>query len=356
MNILDYLRTYKDFSFKEEPFNECDALAFSLISYFPFDQLENPKKVYDSKSLLNRLDKMNDFGVNSRKESLLILLKLICSSSRYKGIKFFKFEKTKNDNAFIQFQAVSVVVFDFVFISFCGTDSSTTGWREDLNMSCVDIVPSEIEAIRYANQINKFVLFKKLMIGGHSKGGRLSIRAAKGLEKKKNLFGVYNFDGPNFKPEFYDDEYGVVEPFIKEYAPNESIIGRLFTTPQDIIVISSNRHLLNQHDAYSWQVDGTSFIREEDFTERSNNIVRSINIAIGKYNDEIKQRFVDSLFDLLEMLEIKDFSSSEILAASLKYGVTKLPKKWKNIPKEDRDVLFKILLSLVKEFIKASFA
>ena len=356
MNIIDYLKSYGEVSFLEEPFNECDALVFSMISYFPFGVLEKPKKRYNAKTLFSRLEKYKETSGNPRKEALLLLLKLICTSNRYKGIRFFKYEKNKDENAFKQFQAVSVVLFDFVFVSFCGTDSSTTGWREDLNMSCVDMVPSEVEAIRYINEVNRFIFFKKLIIGGHSKGGRLSIRAAKNLKKKKHLTAVYNFDGPNFKPEFYDEEFKSIEPLIKEYAPNESIIGRLFTAPQDIIVIASDRHLLNQHNAYSWQIEDKSFVREKGFTNRSNNIVLSINKAIGKYNDEVKQNFVDALFDLLEMLEIKDFSSTEILTASLKYGVTQLPKKWKNIPKEDRDVLTKVLLSLIKEFIKASFS
>ena len=53
MNVVDYLFEYQDKSFKEEPFNELDALAFALISYFPFDLFK--QKVIKRKDIINFL-------------------------------------------------------------------------------------------------------------------------------------------------------------------------------------------------------------------------------------------------------------------------------------------------------------
>ena len=77
-----------------------------------------------------------------------------------------------------------------LYVSFCGTDSTTLGWKEDFNMAYLDIVPSEIEAIQYLKDVSYNFIFKKLYVGGHSKGGRLAITAAKRLNRNYKLLGL----------------------------------------------------------------------------------------------------------------------------------------------------------------------
>lgn len=36
-NVLDYLKWRKDLTFKQDPFNEVDALILARLSYIPFD-------------------------------------------------------------------------------------------------------------------------------------------------------------------------------------------------------------------------------------------------------------------------------------------------------------------------------
>ena len=59
MDIIDYLKKSSDCSFKEKEFNECDALILSVVSYFPFHELENPKRSYNTKELYKRLSRYN---------------------------------------------------------------------------------------------------------------------------------------------------------------------------------------------------------------------------------------------------------------------------------------------------------
>ena len=53
MNVIDYLESYKDLSFKESPFNELDAAILALLSYFPFDLIGVNKKVIKNEKILS---------------------------------------------------------------------------------------------------------------------------------------------------------------------------------------------------------------------------------------------------------------------------------------------------------------
>ena len=56
MQVLDYLNKYQKVEFKELPFNEVDALLLAMVSYFPFDELNNQKTIYSSEDLLKRIN------------------------------------------------------------------------------------------------------------------------------------------------------------------------------------------------------------------------------------------------------------------------------------------------------------
>ena len=50
MQVLDYLNKYQKVEFKELPFNEVDALLLAMVSYFPFDELNNQKTRFIKKN------------------------------------------------------------------------------------------------------------------------------------------------------------------------------------------------------------------------------------------------------------------------------------------------------------------
>ena len=237
MNLIDYLNNYSNKTFKEVPFNEVDALAFSLMSYFPFDLLKS--KNIDAFDVNYFLKTYKPKRLPKRKRMDILVLSTLCSSRRYKGIKFLDFKKKKDGQSIEQFQAVTIEFKDFIFVSFCGTDASVVGWREDFNMSFLEMVPSEVDAIKYINDVRKKHPFKPIYTGGHSKGGRLAVRAGKEIYKNNTLQAIFSFDGPNFTDSFYDSQYEEMKYLVHEYAPNESIIGRLIKDTPKIIIESS---------------------------------------------------------------------------------------------------------------------
>lgn len=344
MNVIDYLKKYKDIPFKEEPFNELDALTLALMSYFPFEYI-NKKKI--TPKIINEFLKTYKPEVTTERKLFdIIVLNILCNSIRYKGICFYDFCKKKSGESIEQFQAVTILFRNFMYISYCGTDATVIGWREDFNMSFLDIVPSEVDAINYANQQRKKHPFKDIYIGGHSKGGRLAVRAGKEIYKKNNLKAVFSFDGPNFTDSFYDYKYDEMKSLIYEYAPGDSIVGRLIKDRKKIIVDSS-KELIHQHDAYSWLVEDNHFVHLDKYTSRSDKIAVITNKTFYNFDNQTKSIVINTLFDVADSLGIHKLKSGESVTTLVKNIISDIRIEWKNIPKENRKIVLKVLFDIV---------
>ena len=352
MYVLDYLYRYQNIDFREVPFNEVDALVLALVSYFPFDELNNKKEIYSSDELYKRVKEyIPPKDANERKLNYIELVKILCHSLRFKHAKFAWFSKKRDTVHSKQFQAITIILHDFAYVSFCGTDSTTLGWKEDFNMAYLDTVPSEIEAIQYLKDVSYNFVFKKLYVGGHSKGGRLAITAAKKLNRNYKLLGVYSFDAPNYPSECYDTEYKSILQLIREYTPDESIIGRLMNEYRNKKIIASCNGLLMQHDAFSWEVDGHLFVLKDKYTERSSRIVDTINYALNNYDEEMKKDFIDTVFDYLSRLNIEKLPNEKEFLHFLTSNFKNMREEWKNTSKEKRAVIKKMLFNISKDYL-----
>jgi len=352
MHVLDYLYLYQNIDFREVAFNEVDALALALVSYFPFDELKGQKEIYSSDELLKRINEyVPPRNTNERKLTYIEIVKIICRSLRYKHARFAWFVKERDKVNSKQFQAITIILHDFAYVSFCGTDSTTLGWKEDFNMAYLETVPSEIEAVNYLKRVANNFFFKKMYVGGHSKGGRLAITAAKKLNKINKLIEVYSFDGPNYPEHCYDTEYKSILHLLREYTPDESIIGRLMNEYREKKIISSSNALLLQHDALSWDVDGHLFIRKEAYTPRSSHIVDTMNYALNNYDEDLKKDFIDTSFDFLEHLNMDKLPNEGEWLTTIVSKFKLIKDEWKNTPKEKRAVFKKMLFNLSKDYI-----
>lgn len=351
MDVINYLQTYKNSSFKEMPFNEVDALALAFISYVPIDELGITDKKIKASLLSERIKNyMPPFGTNERKLKYMKVAALVCDSKRFERVYFAHFVKEKDSLTDKQFQAITIVLDDFLYVSFCGTDSTVIGWKEDFNMAVLETVPSEVSAVKYLNDILSKFWFKKVYLGGHSKGGRLAISAAKSMSNKRRLAAIFSFDAPNFPTTCYNEDYKKIDSYILAYAPNESIIGRLMNEYHQKKIIKSTNSLLMQHDAFSWVIEGRSFVYENEYTEKSTRIVNTINHALTTYDEETKRLFIDTLFDFLERLSVEKIPNErEIIPAFIK-KVPSLFGEWKATPKENRQVVKKVVVDLIKDY------
>ena len=352
MQILDYLYKYQNISFKEQPFNEVDALALSLVSYCPFDEIKLTKNKTSSRELYRLLEAYKpSVDIPERKLKYLEISRVITRSLRFKKAVFAYFRKRRDEQSAKQFQAITIILKQFAFVSFCGTDSTTLGWKEDFNMAYLEVVPSEIEAIQYLNEVSFRLLFKKFCLGGHSKGGRLAITAAKGMKNKKKLLGVYAFDAPNYPSSFYDATYKEIDHTIHAYNPDESIIGRLMYPYHHKNIVASTNSLLMQHDCLSWIINEKSFEHRQQYTERSSRIVDTINYALHNYDEERKREFIDTVFDILSRLNIEKLPPEKEFLSFFKDKLSSIKEEWKNTSKEKRAVVKKTLFDLTKNYL-----
>ena len=351
MDVINYLQTYKNSSFKEMPFNEVDALALALVSYVPIDELGITDKKIKASLLSEKIKNyMPPFGTNERKLKYMKVAALVCDSKRFEHVYFTHFVKERDSLTDKQFQAITIVLDNFLYVSFCGTDSTVIGWKEDFNMAVLETVPSEVSAIKYVNEILSKFWFKRVYLGGHSKGGRLAISAAKGMSNKRRLAAIFSFDAPNFPAHCYNEDYKKIDSYILAYAPNESIIGRLMNEYHQKKIIKSTNSLLMQHDAFSWVIEGKSFVYESDYTEKSTRIVDTINHALTTYDEETKRLFIDTLFDFFERLNVEKLPNERDIIPAFIKKVPSLLGEWKATPKENRQVVKKVAIDLIKDY------
>ena len=351
MDVFDYLNHYKDTPLKQKRFNEVDALILALLSYVPYDEIGLGKGKTNAYDVIRLLDcYYPEAGTSERQLKHLRLLRECLESQRFGNAVFAFFKKERDPLNDKQFQAICILLNQNLYISFCGTDATTLGWKEDFNMSFLETVPSEVEAAKYVNFIASKFWFRKIHLLGHSKGGRLAITAAKNLNNKKRLGYVYSFDGPNFPPSCYNQNYKQIDSHIRAYAPNESIIGRLMPEYRAKKIICSTNSLLLQHDAYSWLIDDDSFVYESHYDEKSTRIVRTINHTLTTYDEETKSLFVEGLFDIFDRLDIEKLPSEKELLAFFALRLPFIHREWKNTSKEKRDVIKKIIFELLKDY------
>ena len=354
-DLLKYLENYKDDTLDRVPFNEVDALLFASLAYPKYHEIIGDMDECDSNKLLELLEQYDQSSLTNRKKLNIALLEQVCSIARFNGIKVVHYSHSINKDIGEQFQAVSFLFNDFIIVSFCGTDNTVVGLKEDMNMSYLTITPSEIDAINYLKKIISYYPEKQLILVGHSKGGRLALSSAKNISRKENIRDIYIFDSPNYQNDFYDSDYKLIDNKVHNYLPEESIVGRLINEPRKPIIVKSYNSLIQQHDISSWIIKDNHFlISIEGFSKQSTRIVNALNHNFENLDSGTKKGFTDTLFGLIDRLEIHEFKSKEENVSLIKRALKHIPHEWKNTPKNERVMLRKIIFQLLKDYIFGS--
>ena len=343
-NIFDYME-WRDIDIKKVEFNEIDNLILSRISYFPLDNLIEEEESIKLKDIYNRLLDKDNVERYLQKEDK-DFFRILANSKRFGEIKLTNFENNVDEIKEKQFSAVTIVLPDnSIYISYRGTDNTIVGWKEDFNMSFQDLVPSQIEAVNYLENVANRYRTRKIIIGGHSKGGNLAVYAAVFCNEKykKRIKAVYNNDGPGFQENVIKSkEYKEIVSKVHTYRPQTSIIGKLLNHKEKCITVKSTETGIMQHDLYSWQVLGDKFIRTEP-TNVSDVIDKTITNWLKDVEPEQRGQFIDILFDILNKTDAKTlhemgnnwFNSSKTILM-----------EYKNIDEQSKEIISKTLSSL----------
>ena len=357
-NILDYIKWRGDLNFKESPFNEVDNLILSEITYM------NLTIAKEEGYKLSLKEVGNKYLANVDREQIGLLLTgefdklmfLASNSRRFGNIIIKDFTNVIDLKKEMQFAAI---VFQLdeecAYIGYRGTDDTVIGWKEDFKMTFTDIVPAQSRAVAYLKEISKRFNYAKYYIGGHSKGGNLAVYAATQVNAvfKKHIICIYNNDGPGLnKQSIEKEEYKSIVSKITTIVPQSSIIGMMLEHEEAYNVVQSTGLGPYQHDGFSWEVLGNSFLTLSQVDDDSRIMNKTIRDTLNTMSTEQRELFTSALFEILTV--DKMLTLTEIHENRLKNWMI-MKKNYKNLDKVSKkmieDVIGTFLNSGLSNFI-----
>ena len=351
VGIFDYLIWRGDVPIEQAPFNEVDGAILARLSYLPFEHIvsgrstEPVRLAYAAEELIT----LPEFEKRVLQKEDAELVRRLSESARFREMQIIDFAAKTDAETQTQFFAASVRINDgCVCVCFRGTDNTLIGWREDFNMGYLSETPGQLKAAAYVEQMLADGSCP-VRIGGHSKGGNLAVYAAvhcsSGLQDR--ILAVYSNDGPGFRRDIVESAaYQRVLPKIHTILPESSIVGMLLEHQEAYEVVRSSNSGIQQHDAMSWEVLGTSFVYVREVAAQSLMLDETMKAWIYQLNGEEREQIVDTVFGMLEAADIKtvdDFYHSKWKA------VQELMKAKSRLPEKSQKVFAKALKLLWSE-------
>lgn len=344
-NLMDYLDWRGDITLEQSPFNEIDALILTQFVYLPFEGIIG-MNFTDKITIEAAGEEFLDVYRNGEDENLTLLVnncrKVMCKmmkTERFRNLKVFNYMDKYDPVSSKQFAAVTIQLSeDCVFVAYRGTDDTITGWEEDFKLCYMTPVASQIEAEVYLKDVCRN--WKgKIMMGGHSKGGNLSIYASMGLDNtdKLRVERIFNFDGPGFLPEIVNsDDYKSIVSKVKSYMPQGSLVGVIMYNESECNIVKSTAKGFLQHTVITWQVLGTHFVNEAQL-ENSSIIFNNFS---KKWVEEIetdkREQFIEQLFILLKSGESDTLTD---ITSEFPYVMNKIMRTYSDFDKSTKKMM-----------------
>jgi len=323
-NLFDYLTWRGDLNFNQSPFNPVDNVIFSQLTYLPMDGIvPGPdEKGGISIRLTAKIlsEKFNKPLQQLKLDSSVIFnedpdfIAALGSTNRFGDCQLLGYVNHIDTDREVQFSAVSIKTGDdSCFIAFRGTDFNLVGWKEDFNMSFKDVIPSQLEAVKYLEKMAS--RFKcPLRLVGHSKGGNLAVYAAANCKKniQNRITEIYTNDAPGFDEKFINSEnFLTVRERIRSFIPQSSVIGMLLDSGCSYSVIKSSQVGLIQHVMYSWEVTHNDLVYVDTVDSGSLFLDKTLKEWIGNLDKKHREQFLNALFSILSASGAKSIPELE---------------------------------------------
>lgn len=344
-NLMDYLDWRGDLTLEADPFNEVDNLILAELSFVNFLDIVPAPGEGESIRLCDAAAAY--FARNSGESinmgvlvpaAIPLMLEKMMNCARFRDMRLSGFVDMLDVEKAEQFAALTIETDPrHCYLSFRGTDDTIAGWKEDFMLGCVSKVPAQEKALHYVETIARQNPRKKLILGGHSKGGNLSVYggvfAPEAIQRR--ITAVYSNDGPGFHDDILSlPEHKRIEDRICAIVPKSSVVGMLLEHEDNYTVVDSSQVGFMQHDGFSWEVLGNHFLHMRDVTPSS----RVGDLELQKWllalPSEKREAFVDAIFRVLTASGA--VTLSDLKADSLKAAVA-MVKALKDLDKESRD-------------------
>lgn len=353
-NIISYIREYGSFSLDELPFNEVDYAILTSLTYIKFNNIisKNKHKITLTKAADIFFSNITKKEINNNIISIKMSAKILThirNKTRYKDLLLYNYVVLRNNKT--QFSAMCIDIDQFnTFIAFEGTDDLISGWREDFETSYMFPTKSQINAIKYVNTKVSILSNRKIILGGHSKGGNLAITAAMYANPiiKKRIEKIYSIDGLGlYHKQFNSKLYQKIDDKVKLIIPNYAIVGLILDHKEDYQVVESTRIDFLAHDILTWQVDKYSF-KKARLSLYSKGIDKVFTKWFNKYSKEECIMFTDDLFSIFKRLEI----NSLIDLKHSVYNILKFVRETSNISSKSK-IMIKEFFYEVFNYVKS---
>lgn len=305
-NIIDYAKQYQE-PFDERAFADVDSLVLCMLTMLHWDELmlSPGTKLYAGMQLGDLEDKQIDRlmeGIWNHKDARALVL-AVRENPRFRSLRLTDFVNQIDTQVEKQFAAVCFHLDEeHCYVSYRGTDQYLVGWKEDFNMAYQMPVPSQIDGVRYLEQIADLYPSKRLIVGGYSKGGNVAVYAPMHAEPevRARIDAIYNHDGPGFPEGTLDNElYSAIRERVDKTLPHSSVVGLLLEHQDTYRVVSSKSPWMIQHNPYTWLLSGSDFLYEERLDPRAIERSEHVRAWLRTMDREARETYVNSLYEII---------------------------------------------------------
>ena len=316
-NIISFLHKYGSIPFSQMPFCDVDNLVLSYLAYAELDGIvpspnENSSvTVYEATDtyIAGQYDGSNA-APGAEKDRILALLKGMAFGARYQDARLSGYVSEYDAVHKKQFAALTIELADgTLFVAFRGTDNNLASWQEDFNMS-FETTPAQAESVRYLENTMQRCggMFR---VGGHSKGGHLSVYACTMCEDrlKARLLTVYSNDGPGLDQDLINSNaYSLIRSKVVHIIPAHGVLGMLFEHDAQVRIVKSSNEGFNQHDCISWMVEGMDFVEVKKLEAKAIFLNKVFSGWLDRVPLAQRKVFVESLFDTFSECGMETFA------------------------------------------------
>ncbi|WP_461215702.1 Mbeg1-like protein [Lacticaseibacillus sp. GG6-2] len=297
-NMLTYLSTYGNQTFKAQPLTVVDAAILAQLAYCDFAGVTTGRL-----GDLTPADCQRMMAHTWQEQANQQLLEQLAASTRFADVRWFYPVDRRDPDRQQEFSAVTWQLDrDTYYLAFRGTRATFVDWKEDFNMTFLEVIPSQHAALAYLQGIAaKYP--GRYYLGGHSKGGTLATYAfthAEALQDSINM--VYNLDGPGLKKP--------LPPSAKvlKLVPQTSLIGMMLDNSHDFGVVHSTASGLRQHDLFTWEVHDHNFVYLEAVDKTSQYFQALLTQWAQSVSDDTKQQALDAIYALVTATQQESFA------------------------------------------------
>ena len=307
--IKDYLKWRGDLAFSEAPLNEVDCMIFSMVCYLDYQGIVPEAfeeggitiKGAATKFMARYPDpKKMPGGILIPKE-VGVLFRWLKETRRFRNVEMRGFVNEIDPARECQFSAVTFLLDNgLAVVTYRGTDDTLVGWKEDMNMCFLPVVPSQEAAAEYLQRI-ALSHSGNLVCTGHSKGGNLAVYAAVHSEKsvRRRVKCVFSYDGPGFNRELLDDPvYLEMRPLIRNFVPQSTVVGMLLEHDGNHSVVKSRQTGLVQHNCLTWEIMGRSFVHMKTLSSDSRRTDKTFNQWLRDMTPKQREETAEAIYQL----------------------------------------------------------